>query len=175
MKIFLYKKSLIENCEKNYKQTCSKQKIANVSSVNECHKIDTSSRVRKTEHMRSRQNVPGRSKIASHAYRTVTTSCTVREKTQIVRVLLRWKRNNFSHFAISAIRVLNTPNPLQRCIKQKEKYSAVFFKNCLIFQSRPSHTGAKELTAISFHSMLMQARQTILTVLSQLRMSLTFP
>ena len=53
---------LIENCEQNYKQTCSKQKIANVSSVNECHKIDTSSRVRKTEHMRSRQNVPGRSK-----------------------------------------------------------------------------------------------------------------
>ena len=38
-----------------YKQTCSKQKIANVSSVNECHKIDTSSRVRKTEHIRSRQ------------------------------------------------------------------------------------------------------------------------
>ena len=52
-------KNLIENCEKNYKQTCSKQKIANVSSVNECHKIDTSSRVRKTEHMGSRQNVPG--------------------------------------------------------------------------------------------------------------------
>ena len=78
MKIFLYKKGLIENCEKNYKQTCSKQKIANVSSVNECHKIDTSSRVRKTEHMRSRQNVPGRSKMASQAYKTVTTSCTVR-------------------------------------------------------------------------------------------------
>ena len=31
-------KYLIENCEKNYKQTCSKQKIANVSSVNKCHK-----------------------------------------------------------------------------------------------------------------------------------------
>ena len=56
---------LIENCEKNYKQTCSKQKIANVSSVNECHKIDASSRVRKTEHMKTRQNVPGRSKLAS--------------------------------------------------------------------------------------------------------------
>ena len=54
MQIFLYKKNLIENCEKNYKQTCSKQKIANVSFLNECHKIDTSSRVRKTEHMRSR-------------------------------------------------------------------------------------------------------------------------
>ena len=34
-------------------------------SVNECHKIDTNSRVRKIEHMRSRQNVPGRSKMAS--------------------------------------------------------------------------------------------------------------
>ena len=56
---------LIENCEKNYKQTCSKQKIANVSSVNECHKIDASSRVRKAEHMKTRQNVPGRSKMAS--------------------------------------------------------------------------------------------------------------
>ena len=55
MEIFLYKKNLIENCEKNYNQTCSKQKIVNVSSVNECHKIDTSSQVRKTEHMRSRQ------------------------------------------------------------------------------------------------------------------------
>ena len=35
---FSYKKKLIElteNCEKNYKQTCSKEKIANVSSVNE--------------------------------------------------------------------------------------------------------------------------------------------
>ena len=53
MQIFLYKKNLIENCEKNYKQTCGKQKIANVSSVNECHKIDTSSRVRKTENMNS--------------------------------------------------------------------------------------------------------------------------
>ena len=51
MQIFLYKKNLIENCEKNYKQTCGKQKIANVSSVNECHKIDTSSRARKTEHI----------------------------------------------------------------------------------------------------------------------------
>ena len=53
---------MIENCQKNYKQTCSKQKIANVLSVNECH---TSSRVRKTDHLRSRQNVPGRSKMAS--------------------------------------------------------------------------------------------------------------
>ena len=82
MEIFLYKKNFIENCEKNYKQTCSKQKIANVSSVNECHKIDTSSWVRKTEHMRLRQNVPGRSKMASKpwnrmAYRMVTTSCMV--------------------------------------------------------------------------------------------------
>ena len=59
------KKNSIENCEKNYKQTFSKQKIANVSSVNECHKMDTTSRVKKTEHMRSRQNVPGRSKMAS--------------------------------------------------------------------------------------------------------------
>ena len=57
MQIFLYKKNWIVNCEKNYKQTCGKQKIANVSSVNECHKIDTSSRARKTEHMRSRQSV----------------------------------------------------------------------------------------------------------------------
>ena len=46
MKIFLYKKNLIENCETNYKQTCSKQKIAKVSSAKECHKIDTSSRTR---------------------------------------------------------------------------------------------------------------------------------
>ena len=84
MQISYIKKNLIENCEKNYKQTCGKQKIANVSSVNECHKIDTSSRVRKTEHMRSRQSVPGQSKMASKpwnrmAYRTVTTSCTVHE------------------------------------------------------------------------------------------------
>ena len=37
MKFRLIKKliELIENCEKNYKQTCSKQKIANVSSVSE--------------------------------------------------------------------------------------------------------------------------------------------
>ena len=68
MEIFLYKK------------------IANVSSANECHKTDTSSRARKTEHMRSRQNVPGLSKIASKpwnrmAYGTVTTSCTVHEYT----------------------------------------------------------------------------------------------
>ena len=65
MEIFLFKKNSIENCEENYKQTCSKQKIANGLSVNECHKIDTSSRMRKTEHMRSRQNVPGRSKMVS--------------------------------------------------------------------------------------------------------------
>jgi len=61
---------------------------------NECHKIDTSSLVRKTENMRLRQNVPGWSKMASKAwnrlsYRTVTTSCTVHKKTQIVCVLLR--------------------------------------------------------------------------------------
>ena len=60
-------------------------------SVNECHKIDTSSRVRKTEHMRSRQNLPVRSKVVSKpwnrmVYWTVTTSCTVQ---QIVSVLLR--------------------------------------------------------------------------------------
>ena len=30
MEIFLYKENLIENCEKNYKQICSKQKIVNV-------------------------------------------------------------------------------------------------------------------------------------------------
>ena len=30
MEIFLYEKNLIENYEKNYKQTCSKQKIVNV-------------------------------------------------------------------------------------------------------------------------------------------------
>ena len=65
MEIFLYKKNFIENCPKNNKQTCSKQKISNISSVNECHKMNTSSQVRKTEHMRSRQNVPGRSKMAS--------------------------------------------------------------------------------------------------------------
>ena len=40
MEIFLYKNHLIENCEKNYKQTCSKQKIANVSSVKEEHKAE---------------------------------------------------------------------------------------------------------------------------------------
>ena len=55
MEIFLWLKNLIENCKKNCKQTCGKQKIANVSSVNECHKIDTSSWARKTKHMRSRQ------------------------------------------------------------------------------------------------------------------------
>ena len=54
METFLYKKNLIEHCGKNNKETCSEQKIANISSVNECHKIDTSSQVRKTEHMRSR-------------------------------------------------------------------------------------------------------------------------
>ena len=39
MQISYIKKNLIENCEKNYKQTCGKQKITNVSSVNECHKM----------------------------------------------------------------------------------------------------------------------------------------
>ena len=78
MENFLYKKNLIESCEKNYKQTCSKQKIANVAAANECHKIDTSSPARNTEHMKSRQNVPGRSKMASKPwnrmeYGTVTT------------------------------------------------------------------------------------------------------
>ena len=52
MEIFLYNKNLIEKCEKSYKQSGSKQKIANVSSANECHKIDTSSQARKTEHKR---------------------------------------------------------------------------------------------------------------------------
>ena len=54
---------------KNYKQPSSKQKIANVSSVNKCHKINTSFRVRKTEHMRSRQNVLGRS-LGEQRWRT---------------------------------------------------------------------------------------------------------
>ena len=62
MEIFLYKQKSIENREKNCKQSCSEQKIANVSSVNKCHKIDTSCRVRKTEHMRSRQNVLGQAR-----------------------------------------------------------------------------------------------------------------
>ena len=55
MEIFLYKKNLIENCEKDYKQTCSKQKI-------ECHKIDTSSRARKTDEIEAKC---ARSKMAS--------------------------------------------------------------------------------------------------------------
>ena len=54
METFLYKKNLIEHCGENNKETYSEQKIANISSVNECHKIDTSSRMRKTEHVRSR-------------------------------------------------------------------------------------------------------------------------
>ena len=58
MENFLDKKNLIEKCEKDCEQTYSKQKIANVSSVNECHKLDTSSWVRKSEQMRSRQKVP---------------------------------------------------------------------------------------------------------------------
>ena len=33
--------------------------------MNECHEIDTSSRARKTEHMKSRQNVPRRFKMVS--------------------------------------------------------------------------------------------------------------
>ena len=64
-KVSYDKKNLIENCEKNYKQKCGKQKIVNVSSENEYHKIDTSSRARKSEQARSRQSVPGRSKMAS--------------------------------------------------------------------------------------------------------------
>ena len=39
----MWYKNLIDNCKKNCEQTCGKQKIANVSSVNECHKIDASS------------------------------------------------------------------------------------------------------------------------------------
>ena len=42
------KKNLHWTLEKNYKQTWSKQEIAHISSVNECHEIDTSSRARKT-------------------------------------------------------------------------------------------------------------------------------
>ena len=53
-KLSYIKKNLIERCGKNNKETYSEQKIVNISSVNECQKIDTSSRVRKTEHMRSR-------------------------------------------------------------------------------------------------------------------------
>ena len=93
MEIFLYikRKNFIENSEKNYKQTCSKQKIANVSSVNEYHKIDTSSRVRKTEHIRSRQNVPGPVQdgvqtVKSHG---IQNSYYFMYGTQIVSVLLR--------------------------------------------------------------------------------------
>ena len=43
-------------CVKNDKQTCNKHKLANVSSVNECHKIDTRlvPRREKNERMRSR-------------------------------------------------------------------------------------------------------------------------
>ena len=62
MEIFLSEQKSIENHEKNYKQTCSEHKIANVSSGNKCHKIVTSFRVRKTEHMRSRQNVLGQAR-----------------------------------------------------------------------------------------------------------------
>ena len=56
---------IIENCENNYQQHCGKKKIANVTSVNECHKIVTSSRARKTEPIRLRQSVPGQSKLVS--------------------------------------------------------------------------------------------------------------
>ena len=48
MEFFLYKKTLIEHYEKNDKQTWSKEEMAHISSMNECHKIDTSSRGRKT-------------------------------------------------------------------------------------------------------------------------------
>ena len=43
-------------CVKNDKQTCNKHKLANVSSVNECHKIDTRlvPRREKNERVRSR-------------------------------------------------------------------------------------------------------------------------
>ena len=69
MEIFLYKQKSIENREKNYKQTCSEQKIANVSSVNKCHKIDTSCRVK------LRQNVLGQARwrseqLLSHVWYT---------------------------------------------------------------------------------------------------------
>ena len=45
MKIFLYKKDLIENCEKNYKQTCSKQKIANMGTEEQWAQRDSENRV----------------------------------------------------------------------------------------------------------------------------------
>ena len=44
MKIFLYKKNLIENCEKNYKQTCSKQKIANMGTEEQWAQRDSENR-----------------------------------------------------------------------------------------------------------------------------------
>ena len=75
--------------------------------TNECNKIDT----RLTENMRSRQNGPGRSNMASKpwnrlAYRTVTTLCTVHKKTQIVCVLLR--RNAISAWNTFNLRLSET-------------------------------------------------------------------
>ena len=59
-------------------------------SVNECHKIDTSSRVRKTEHMRSRQNLPVRSKVVSKLKsHGILNGYYFMYGTQIVSVLLR--------------------------------------------------------------------------------------
>ena len=106
MEIFLCKKNLIENCEKNYKQTCREQKIANVSSVNECHKIDTTSWVRKTEHMRSRQNVPGQSRqdgiqtVKSHG---IQNSYYFMYSTQIVRFSFVECKNLLPHHAVVKI------------------------------------------------------------------------
>ena len=94
MEIFLYKKKLNRKL-RNYKQNCSysKQKITNVLSANECQKIDTFSRARKTDHMTSRQNVPGQPKIQdgvqtvkSHGIRN---GYYIMYGTRIVSVLLR--------------------------------------------------------------------------------------
>ena len=63
MEIFLWKKTYLKTARKTINKPV--QKIANFSSANECHKVDTSSWAGKTEHMRSRQNVPGWSKMAS--------------------------------------------------------------------------------------------------------------
>lgn len=50
--------------KKNDEQTCNKHKLADVW-LNQCHKISASSRARKTEHIRSKQDVTAsQSKIA---------------------------------------------------------------------------------------------------------------
>ena len=82
MEIFLHKKNLFENFEKNYKQTCSTQKIANASSPGR-EKLNTWDRRKMC------QAGPRWRPNREMAYKMVTTSCTVRKKTQIVCVLLR--------------------------------------------------------------------------------------